>query len=151
MPVLKTLVRPGAGDFDANAAAMEVLVQDLRATAATVPHGGGPAARKPPAHHGNPLPRATGHAPPVAGTAVRGVAAGAWVAAGRVAGECQAVRSSLVVPSTSFATSAPKRRFSSSLLTSQSSCTSWRRAAATASASSWSLATVRAASSGWTR
>ncbi len=46
MSVLKTAVDPGAGDFDANAAAMEALVEDLRATVSKVTQGGGARARK---------------------------------------------------------------------------------------------------------
>ena len=57
MSVLKTAVRPGAGDFDANAAAMEALVEDLRATVDKVTQGGGARARKRHVKDGKLLPR----------------------------------------------------------------------------------------------
>ncbi len=57
MSVLKTAARPGAGDFDANAAAMEAQVEDLRATVAKVTQGGGARARKRHVKNGKLLPR----------------------------------------------------------------------------------------------
>ncbi len=57
MPILETIIdRRGAG-FQANAAAMETLVADLRALAATVREGGGKASRDRHVSRGKLLPR----------------------------------------------------------------------------------------------
>jgi 3-methylcrotonyl-CoA carboxylase beta subunit len=57
MNVLETQVAPRSGEFQANAAAMRALVEDLRAKAAGVAGGGGAAAREKHTARGKLLPR----------------------------------------------------------------------------------------------
>ena len=58
MPALKTQLDPRSAEFGANAAAMRVLVDDLRARCAEVAQGGGQAARDKHLARGKLLPRA---------------------------------------------------------------------------------------------
>ena len=58
MPALKTQLDPRSAEFAANAAAMRVLVDDLRARCAEVAQGGGQAARDKHLARGKLLPRA---------------------------------------------------------------------------------------------
>ena len=58
MPALKTQIDPRSAEFAANAAAMRVLVDDLRARCAEVAQGGGQAARDKHLARGKLLPRA---------------------------------------------------------------------------------------------
>ena len=58
MPALKTQLDPRSAEFGANAAAMGVLVDDLRARCAEVAQGGGQAARDKHLARGKLLPRA---------------------------------------------------------------------------------------------
>ena len=58
MPALKTQLDPRSDEFGANAAAMRVLVDDLRARCAEVAQGGGQAARDKHLARGKLLPRA---------------------------------------------------------------------------------------------
>ncbi|MEH3086102.1 MAG: methylcrotonoyl-CoA carboxylase [Xylophilus ampelinus] len=57
MTVLATRLQPRSADFQANAAAMRALVEDLRATVAEAAGGGGAAARERHAARGKLLPR----------------------------------------------------------------------------------------------
>jgi 3-methylcrotonyl-CoA carboxylase beta subunit len=57
MNVIKTQVKPRSPEFQANAAAMCALVEDLRAKVREVSGGGGPAAREKHAARGKLLPR----------------------------------------------------------------------------------------------
>ncbi len=57
MPVLETIIDRRAAGFQANAAAMETLVADLRALAASVRQGGGKASRDRHVSRGKLLPR----------------------------------------------------------------------------------------------
>ena len=62
MPALTTQLDPRSAEFAANAAAMRVLVDDLRARCAEVAQGGGQAARDKHLARGKLLPRARVHA-----------------------------------------------------------------------------------------
>jgi 3-methylcrotonyl-CoA carboxylase beta subunit len=57
MPVLESKLNPRSADFQANASAMRVLVDDLNAKLAQVEQGGGEAARKKHISRGKLLPR----------------------------------------------------------------------------------------------
>jgi len=57
MSVIESQVRPRSAEFQANAAAMRALVEDLRAKARQVAEGGGPAAREKHVGRGKLLPR----------------------------------------------------------------------------------------------
>ncbi|MBK5914228.1 carboxyl transferase domain-containing protein [Rhodocyclus purpureus] len=57
MSVIKSQINPRAADFQANAAAMRALVEDLRDTAAAAARGGGEAARAKHVARGKLLPR----------------------------------------------------------------------------------------------
>ena len=57
MPVLTSAINPRAAEFQANKAAQQALVEDLKATVAGIEPGGGEAARARHAGRGKLLPR----------------------------------------------------------------------------------------------
>ncbi len=57
MPILDTQLNARSADFQANAAAMRLLVDDLNAQIAKIALGGGPAARAKHTGRGKLLPR----------------------------------------------------------------------------------------------
>ncbi|MDO4592446.1 MAG: carboxyl transferase domain-containing protein, partial [Comamonadaceae bacterium] len=57
MPVLKSQLNPRSADFQANAGAMQALVDDLRARCGQIAQGGGEAARAKHIARGKLLPR----------------------------------------------------------------------------------------------
>ncbi|MBQ0131776.1 MAG: methylcrotonoyl-CoA carboxylase, partial [Comamonas sp.] len=57
MPVLSTQLNPRSAEFQANASAMQAIVDDLRARCAQIAQGGGEAARAKHLARGKLLPR----------------------------------------------------------------------------------------------